>query len=91
MSRAKVHAITARTDREWPADHPLRQISIPLTPGLFARAEFLICSLATDERLPAAADDHDVPCECSSCGAALLRRASAPPLKPICMTCWGRL
>ncbi|HLH92037.1 MAG TPA: hypothetical protein VKX28_26695 [Xanthobacteraceae bacterium] len=91
MSRPKINAITERTAREWPADHPLREVSVPLTPALFARAEFLICSNADEDRLPPAADDYDVPCECTRCGAALLRRASAPKLKPICMTCWGRL
>lgn len=88
----KFHAITTRTDQEWPRDHPLRRVSSIIADDRIERAEFLICSDAGDERLPPADGDRDEPCECSQCGAPLVRRASSPSqLQPICCTCWDKI
>lgn len=88
----KFHAITERTDSEWPADHPLRKVSSIIAPDAIGRAEFLCCSDAGDERLPPAVGDYDVAVVCSRCPAPLVKRASAPAgLKPICSRCWSKI
>jgi len=87
----KIHAITERTDQEWPDDHPLRKISSVIADDRIDRAEFLICSYAGEDRLPAASDDHDEPCSCTQCKADLIRRASGPSLPPICRKCWDAI
>ena len=87
----KLTVITERTDREWPADHPLRQVSSVIMDARIPRAHFLICSYDWEERIPPAPGDEDVECECSRCPAKLVRRASAPDLPPICRGCWGML
>lgn len=91
LSAVKIQAITERTDREWPADHPLRAQSAVVSNADIVKAEFLICSVAGSERLPPAEGDHDEVCACSApfCGRELVRRASSPRhLKPICAPCW---
>jgi len=88
----KIQGISHRTDAEWPADHPLRRVSrVMSNEEITARAEFLVCSLRGESRLPPAPDDADVECSCA-CGAALVKRRSADPkLKPICAPCWAKL
>ncbi len=87
-----VNAITARTDAEWPQDHPMRRHVTVLTNEQVAKiGDFLVCSLAGEERIPPPADDADVAATCR-CGAALVHRASAPGnLVPICPSCWEKI
>lgn len=87
-----INAITTRTDAEWPADHPLRQVSRLLTNAAAEAADYLVCSNAGEERLPPAPDDHDVFATCCKCSTAVVHRASAPKgPAPICVRCWGKI
>jgi hypothetical protein len=90
MKRAIIHAISERTDREWPRDHPLRAQTIVLGDEALSAAQgFLICSKLGEPRLPPADGDRDVTKRCICCIASIVHRASAAPhLVPICAQCW---
>lgn len=82
-------AITERTNAEWPADHPLRARVVVLTDDELLRAGVLVCSIEGEERLPPAADDHDIPGRCDRCRCGIVYRASAPRFpKRVCGPCW---
>lgn len=88
-----IRAISARTDAEWPREHPLRahvQVLSDNDLATHAAADraFLICSNVGDDRLPPAADDADVSGVCATCGRAVIHRKSAPTLPLICFACW---
>jgi hypothetical protein len=87
-----INAITARTDAEWPADHPLRQVARVLTNAQAENADYLICSNAGTERLPPPPDDYEVFTTCCNCSTAIVHRASAPKgPAPICLGCWEKI
>jgi hypothetical protein len=87
-----LNVITERTDREWPADHPLRKITSVIADDGIARANVLVCTLPGEERLPAPAGDHDVEAHCVECGETVIHRASAPagPMR-MCWKCWAHI
>jgi hypothetical protein len=90
MKRRPTFQITARTDAEWPQDHPIRRVATVVTKSEAEKAEFLICMRKDDPhpRIPPASDDRDEDCRCTECGVDLVRRASAPRKpKPICFEC----
>lgn len=88
----KLHTIAERTDREWPADHPLRKVSRVISDEGVGRAEFLVCTLVGEERLPPAVNDHDMLDACTKCGTGIVHRASASARpKPICWKCWTKI
>lgn len=88
----KFAAITEKTDRDWPADHPLREISsIIADDAVMSRSEFLLCSDWGDSRLPTLGKDYDVKDTCSKCGKDVCHLASAPKLPPLCSACWNEI
>lgn len=88
----KLNIISEKTNREWPADHPLRKVSVIIPDQHLNIAEFLVCTNAGEERLPPVPPDYDVFCMCCECGADLVCRHSAPKHpKPICFACWEKI
>lgn len=86
-------AISARTNAEWPADHPLRKVTRVLTPDQADNLSgYLICSFVGEPRQPLAPDDHDITGACCRCGQQIVYRASAPKhFERLCLVCWRNL
>lgn len=82
--------ITPQTDKEWPADHPLRRIVEVAPPGKMAKAEVLICRRASDPLPPDVDVVTEYPGTCRDCGQAIIRRNPLPnpTVELICVYCW---
>jgi hypothetical protein len=93
MKRALVLAISERTNREWPRNHPLREKALVMSDMALSECQgFLICSPVGEPRLPPAIGDRDVEKSCTRCPIRIVHRASAPPhLIPVCRPCWFEL
>lgn len=89
MARKVATYITPQTDREWPADHPLRRTAKVASPELMARAELLICRRASDPPPDDVATAIEFPGTCRDCGEPIIHRALPNVMvELICIFCW---
>lgn len=88
----KFAAVTEKTAKDWPTDHPLRKVtSVIADDAVMSRADCLVCSDWGDPRLPTIGADYDVKDTCAKCGKDICHLASAPKLPPICIACFETL
>lgn len=92
MTRKLETYITPQTDREWPADHPLRKATAVAGSEQMKKAHLLICRRASDPPPDDIATATEFPGWCPDCGEAIIHRALPnPDVKLICIYCWAEM
>ncbi len=84
--------ITDKTDREWPADHPLRKVTEVMAQDdvdALPAKKLIIVSRIGEQRAPLQPGDEDLEAICGRCGHAVLIRRPGPHFDEVtCLQCF---